>query len=51
MALRAMGPTQSRWYAEGYREGMADIARELESGGIEAIREWLRNNLTPQLPP
>jgi hypothetical protein len=31
-------------FAKGYQEGMSDIYRQLEQGGEEAVREWLKNN-------
>lgn len=39
-----MNTRDGRNYAKGYQEGMTDIYRELEQGGEEAVREWLKNN-------
>lgn len=38
------GPVKHTWYAHGYQAAMIDIARELDEGGVKAVREWLENN-------
>jgi hypothetical protein len=38
------GPTQFKWYATGYQAALADLIRELNEGGEQAAREWIKNN-------
>lgn len=40
-----------KWFSEGYQAALKDIADALDSGGVEAVVEWLENNRTvPQRP-
>lgn len=41
------GPTQHRWYAEGYQAALRDILQAREESGLDGVNEWLRNNLLP----
>lgn len=36
--------TQANAYVTGYQEAMKDIRAALESGGIERVEEWLKDN-------
>lgn len=41
-----MGPSQSRWFRNGYQQALADIKAKLDEGGEQAAREWIENNTT-----
>lgn len=42
MAINFSVKTQAEAYNEGYKDAMADIARQMEDGGLEAVAEWVR---------
>lgn len=44
------GPTQVKWYGNGYQAALADIATALDQGGEDAVKEWLANNLRTEQP-
>jgi hypothetical protein len=38
------GPTQHRWWSEGYQAAMRDIRAKLDEEGPSGVDEWLKNN-------
>jgi hypothetical protein len=39
------GPISRKHWAAGYQAGLIDIKKALDEGGLEAVEEWLKNNL------
>lgn len=39
-----IGPTQAKWFGEGYQAALADLATQFDQGGEKAAREWIKNN-------
>lgn len=39
------GPTQVKWFGNGYQAALRDIAAALEQGGESAARVWVANNM------
>lgn len=46
--MSAMSGPALRAFAKGYQEALEDVLAALESGGEEAAREWIANNLRQQ---